>query len=99
MNMQNLMRQAQNLQKDMMKAKEEIDKMFFEGKNSFVTVIVNGKKEVTEVKIEHDSGFDADEMEMLGDIIMLATNDAFKKVDQETDSKMGKFSNMMPGMF
>lgn len=99
MNMQNLMRQAQNLQKDMMKAKEEIDEMSFEGKNSFVTVIVNGKKEITEIKIEHDSDMESDELEMLADIVMLATNEALNKVDQETEKKMGKFSNMMPGMF
>lgn len=99
MNMQALMRQAQNLQKDMMKAKEEIDKMTFEGKRSFVTVIVNGQKEVVEVKINHDSDIEKDEFEMLADMILLATNEANRKVDEETERKMGKFSNMMPGMF
>ncbi len=99
MNMQALMRQAQNLQKDMMKAKEEIDKMTFEGKSSFVTVIVNGQKEVVEVKINHDSDIEKDEFEMLADMILLATNEANRKVDEETERKMGKFSNMMPGMF
>lgn len=98
MNMQALMRQAQTLQNDMMKAKEEIDKMTFEGTNSFVTVTVNGKKEVVNVKIDNE-GLDKDEIEIVEDMILLAVNDANKKVDEETEKKMGKFSNAMPGMF
>ena len=99
MNMQALMRQAQNLQKDMMKTKEAIDKTIFEGVNSFVKVKVNGKKEVVEIIIDKDAGIDLDDLEMLQDILMLAINDAMKKVDKETEIKMGKYSSMMPGLF
>ena len=51
MNIQALMKQAQSLQKDMMKAKEEIDNTLFTGSNSFVTVKVNGKKKVLDIKV------------------------------------------------
>ena len=99
MNMQALMRQAQNLQRDMLKTKEEIDKMEFTGTSSSVTVKVNGKKEVTSVKINVDLDFDVSDIEMLEDMMQVAVNDALKQVDKETEKKMGKYSNMMPGLF
>ena len=99
MNMQALMRQAQNLQKDMLKTKEEIDKMEFTSTSSFVTVKVNGKKEVLSVKITPDDDFDVSDIEMLEEMVQIALNDAFKQVDKETEKKMGKYSSMMPGMF
>ena len=98
MNMQALMRQAQNMQRDIMKSKEEIDKMEFDATSSFVTVKVNGKKEVLSVKINVESDFDISDMEMLEEMVQIALNDAFKKVDKETEKKLGKYSNMIPGL-
>lgn len=98
MNMQALMRQAQNLQKDMLKIQEEIEKTEFEGENSLVKVKVNGKKEVISVNIDKNSTLDAEDLEMLEDMIMVALNNAFKKVDALKEQKMSKFGNI-PGMF
>ena len=97
MNIQALMKQAQSLQKDMMKAKEEIDNTLFTGSNSFVTVKVNGKKEVLDIKIDTDS-VDKDDIEMLQDILMVALNNAFSAVDKVTEQKMSKYANI-PGLF
>ncbi len=99
MNMQALMRQAQSLQKDMMKAKEEIDKMTFEGESSLVKITINGKKEVVKVEIQSDDTLEKEDIEMLQDMIIIATNNAMKKVDQVTEQKLGKFTNGMPGLF
>lgn len=99
MNMQAIMRQAQTLQKDMMKTKEEIDKTIFTGSNSFVTVKVNGKKEVIEIKIDDSVELSKEDLEMLQDVLLLAINDAMKKVDAETEKRMSKYSNLMPGIF
>jgi len=99
MNMQAMLRQAQNLQKDMLKTKEEIDKMEFTSTSSFVTIKVNGKKEVLNVKIDVDSDFDISDMEILEEMVQVAINDCFKQVDKETEKKMGKYSSMMPGLF
>ena len=99
MNMQAILRQAQSLQKDMMKTKDELDKMEFTGTSSLVTVKVNGKKDVLSVKINADDDFDASDLEILEEMIQVAINDAFKQVDKETEKKMGKYSSMMPGMF
>lgn len=98
MNIQAMMKQAQKLQSDMMKAKDEIDKMEFSSTNGLVTVKINGKKEVLEVKIENDSDFYSDDLEMLQDMIVIATNDAMKQVDKVTEEKMGRFSSI-PGLF
>ncbi len=98
MNIQAMMKQAQKLQSDMMKVKDEIDKMEFSSANGLVTVKINGKKEVLEVKIENDSDFSSDDLEMLQDMIVIATNDAMKQVDKVTEEKMGRFSSI-PGLF
>ena len=98
MNIQAMMKQAQKLQKDMLNAKEEIDKKEFEGKSSFVTVKMNGKKEVLEIKIDAET-MDKDEIEMLQDILVVAINDANKKIDKETEEKLGKYTQGMPGLF
>ena len=96
MNIQALMKQAQTLQKDMMKAKEEIDNMTFTGTSSFVTVTVKGDKTVEKVTINNDD-ITSDDKEMIEDMLVVALNDAFKQIDKVTEEKMGKFSNMMPG--
>ena len=96
MNMQALMRQAQQLQNDMMKAKEEIDNMEFTGTSSFVSVLVKGDKTVKKVTINNDE-LTSDDKEMIEDMLVVALNDAFKQIDKITEEKMGKFSNMMPG--
>ncbi len=98
MNIQAMMKQAQKLQSDMMKAKDEIDKMEFSSTNGLVTVKINGKKEIIDVKIESDSDFSSDDLEMLQDMIVIAVNDAMKQVDKVTEEKMGRFSSI-PGLF
>ena len=98
MNLQAMMKQAKKLQKDMMDAKEEIDNTIFVGTSSFVTVEMKGTKEITKVKIEADN-LDKDEIEMLEDMILVAVNEANKKIDKETESKLGKYTQGMPGLF
>ena len=96
MNIQALMKQAQTLQKDMMKTKEEIDNMTFTGTSSFVSVTVKGNQEVTKVTNETDD-ITSDDKEMREDMLVVALNDAFKQIDKVTEQKMGKYSSMMPG--
>ena len=98
MNMQAMLKQAQAMQKDMMKAKEEIDNTTFVGENGLVKVTMNGTKTITNVSIEKE-GFEVDDLDMLQDMFMVATNDAMNKVDKMTDEKMGKYTKGMPGLF
>lgn len=98
MNIQAMMKQAQSLQKDMMKVKEEIDNTEFVGESSLVKITINGTKKVLKVEIKKDGSFEADDLEILEDMIMVAINEANKKVDETTEKKMGKFGNI-PGLF
>ena len=98
MNIQALMREAQKLQKEMMKEKEIIDSTIYEGESSFVKVKVNGKKEIVEVNIAQES-MDKEDIEMLQDILQVAINEAMKKIDKDTEDKMGKYTKGMPGLF
>lgn len=98
MNIQAMMKQAQALQKDMMKVKDEIDKTEFIGQSSFVKVTMKGTKEVVKVEITSEESIDKDDFEMFQDMIMIAVNEAVKKIDKATEEKMGKFGNI-PGLF
>ena len=97
MNMQAMLKQAQALQKDMMKAKEEIDSTEFVGESSLVKVTLKGDRSAVKTEINSES-LDKDDIEALEDMIVLAINDANKKIDKMTESKMGKFGNI-PGLF
>ncbi len=98
MNIQAMMKQAQKLQKQMMEEKEKIDNMEFEGTSSFVTAKANGKKEIISIKIDQEK-IEKEDIEMLEDMVMIAINEAMKKIDETTEQKMGKYTQGMPGMF
>ena len=98
MNMQAMLKQAQKLQKDMMKSQEELNGMIFEGKSSIVEAKVNGKKEILGIKINSEN-IDLDDVELIEDMIVVALNDAMKKVDEKTKEKMGAYTNGIPGLF
>ena len=92
MNMQQIMQQAQRMQRDITKKKEEIDGMEFLGKSEWVEIVFNGKREIKSFKILKDV-IDEDDKEMLEDMIMLAIKDAFSKIDKETESKLGSYAS------
>lgn len=98
MNMQAMLKQAQALQKDMLKIKNEIDSTEFVGESSLVKVTLKGTREAVKVEINKDSDLDKDDLEVLEDMIVVAINDANKKIDDMTEKKMGKYSNI-PGLF
>ena len=98
MNMQAMMQQAQKLQKEMLNIKKEIDEKEFVGESSLVKVTVLGTKEVVKVEINSDDNLEKDDLEMLQDMIMVAVNEANKKVDEETERKMAKYGSI-PGLF
>ncbi len=99
MNIQNLMAQAQKMQKDITKKKEEIDNSTFEGTSEWVTVEINGKKELQKVNITFEGTIEQDDKEMLEDMIKIAINNAVKKVDQEIEDKMGAYGSSLNGLF
>ena len=98
MNIQAIMKQAQKMQKDMLKEKEAIDKMLFTETHSIVEVTVNGSKEIQRINIDKDMDLEKEDLEMLEDAIMIAINNAFKKVDEHTEKTMGKYGQGLSGL-
>jgi len=101
-NMQGMMKQMQKMQKKMAQAQEELGEKRIEGTagGGMVTITVTGHKEVVEVKIKPEV-VDSDDIEMLEDLVLAATNDALKKADELTNQTMGQFTKglNLPGMF
>lgn len=101
-NMNNLMKQAQKLQKQMEDAQKELETKEFEASvgGGAVTVTVTGKKVLTKVSIKPEV-VDEDDVEMLEDLVLAAVNEALKKAEDETNSSMGKLTGGLniPGMF
>ena len=96
MNIQAMMKQAQKLQKEMMETKKIIDETVFTGESSFENVY--GNKKIKEIMIE-EKDLSSDDIEVLQDMIVVAINDAMNKIDKETENKMGKYTQGMPGLF
>lgn len=96
----NLMKQAQEMQKNMQVAQEEIAKMEVSGEagGGMVKVLMTGKHEL--VKVEIDDSL-MDDKEMLEDLFAAAVNSAARRVEEVTQERMGGLSNGMdlpPGM-
>ncbi len=98
MNIQAMMKQAQKMQKDLMNKQAEIEKMEFETKQGFVTVKMNGKKEVISLKIDLDVEFTSDDKDILEDMVKIAINNTCKKIDQTIQDKMGALAGSIPGI-
>lgn len=98
MNLQAIMKQAQAMQKDITKAKKEVDEMKFTVTQSFVTVTLRGDRTVEKVEIDSDAELGKDDIEMLQDMIVVAINQAMKEIDKVTEQKLGKYSNAMQGL-
>src|SRR5260370_32935524 len=97
-NMQAVMKQAEQMQRKM---QEEIALIRVDASagGGMVTVHMDGKKNVTGVKIDSEV---AGDVEMLQDMMMAAFNEAAKEVDEEIQNKMGGMRGVMglpPGMF
>ncbi|AYV68769.1 nucleoid-associated protein, YbaB/EbfC family [Niallia circulans] len=101
-NMQNMMKQMQKMQKKMAEAQEQLGEEKIEGTagGGMVTVVVSGHKEIIDVIIKEEV-VDPEDVEMLQDLVLAATNDALKKADELTNSTMGQFTKglNLPGMF
>lgn len=101
-NMNNMIKQAQKMQQDMLKMQEEMETAEFEATSGggAVTVTATGKKEITSIKLKPEV-VDPDDVEMLEDLILVAVNDVLKKVDGASSEKLGKLTGGMniPGLF
>ena len=92
-NMNNMIRQAQKMQQDMMKAQEELESKTYEAQagGGVVSASVSGKKELLSVTIDPEA-VDPDDVEMLQDLIVAAVNEAIRKATEDAASQMSKLT-------
>ena len=101
-NVSNVVKQAQKMQEKMEQIQEEVEAKEFEAKagGGMVAVTVNGKKEVTAVKVNPEV-VDPEDVETLEDLIMVAVNDAIKQADDAMSEEMSAITGgiNIPGLF
>ena len=92
-NMGNLMKQAQRMQRQMEESQKELETKEFTAKagGGAVEVTVTGKKEVVKVVFDKDA-VDPDDVEMLQDLVMAATNEALRMADAASQEAMGRMT-------
>ena len=95
-NMSNLMKQAQRMQRQMEESAKELESAEFTAGGGAVEVTVTGKKEVTKVKLDPEA-VDPDDVEMLEDLIMAATNEALRKAEEASAANMAKLTGGLGG--
>lgn len=101
-NMNQMMKQVKKMQEQMLKAQEDLANKTFEGTagGGVVSVTVNGQKKVTAVVIKPEA-VDPDDVEMLQDLVLAATNDAMTKAEETAGKEMSKLTGGLniPGLF
>ena len=98
-NMNNLMKQAQRMQRQMEETTKELEEKEYTASagGGAVSVTVNGKKQVVAVKLSEEV-VDPDDIEMLQDLIVAATNEAMRQADEDRSAAMAKFTGGMGGL-
>jgi nucleoid-associated protein EbfC len=97
MNIQNLMAQAKKIQKELEETTKEIESTTFSGENDYIKVEIMGDYNIKKIDILKDEVLQ--DKEMLEDMLILATNSALIKIKNEKDSKLGKYTGGMGGLF
>ena len=99
MNMQALMQQAQKMQKEMTKKKEELNKKNFNGTSELVDVVITGDMTVVSVDIKNKESITVDDLEVIQDMTVIAINDAIGKVKAENENILGAYGSQFGGLF
>ena len=96
MNMQAMLRQAQQMQKQMLSEQEKINNTTFYGENGLVKITMKATKRIEKVEIQKEDDFSKDDLDMIEDMVMVAVNDALSQIDKETEDKLGKYTKGLP---
>ena len=97
-NMNQLMKQAQKMQKQMEEASKNLEEMEVVATSGggAVEVTVSGKKEVTKIKIDEEV-VDPEDVEMLEDLVMAAVNEGLRKIEEASAQSMNKITGGLGG--
>jgi len=100
-NMQDMMKQAQKMQKELLEAQQEAEKLEEEGSagGGMIIAVANGAGKLMSIKIEKDV-IDPEDPDMLQDLVLAAANSALENAQEKVKSKMAKITGGMniPGM-
>lgn len=98
-NMNNLMKQAQKMQRQMEETTKELETKEYTAAagGGAVKVTVSGKKEIVSVQLSEEA-VDPEEIEMLQDLIVAATNEALRLAEEESGSAMAKLTGGIGGL-
>lgn len=101
MDMKQMMRQAQKMQKELNKAQEEIATMSFEATagGGMVTAVASGDMTITSLTIDPDA-VDPEDVEILQDMVVAAVNEALRGVSELSNQRMSAVTGGMniPGL-
>ncbi len=101
-NMNQMIKQAQKMQEQMLKMQEEMETKTFtaDAGGGAVSATVNGKKELLDIVLKEEV-VDPDDIEMLQDLILAAVNEAMRKAEKDSEAQMGSLTGGMniPGLF
>lgn len=99
-NMNNLMKQAQKMQRQMEESQKELEEKEYTAAagGGAVEITVSGKKEIVKVKLAEEV-VDPDDIEMLEDLIVAATNEALRKMEEENSAMMEQLTGGLGGLF
>ena len=98
MNMQQMLMQAQKMQRELAKAQAQLaEKEFTVSKGGAVTVVLKGDKTVVSISVDEDA-FDKDNKEMVEEMIVLAINEAQEKIDEESEAINEKITGRPGGL-
>lgn len=101
-NMNHMIKQAQKMQEQMMKMQEELENKTYESASGggAVKVVFDGKRELKEITISPEV-VDADDVEMLQDLIIAAVNEGLRQIEEDSTSQLGSITGGLniPGLF
>ncbi|UQS87003.1 YbaB/EbfC family nucleoid-associated protein [Nicoliella spurrieriana] len=99
MNMNKMLKQVKQMQKQMGEEQAELNKQEFTGTapDDMVKVTFTGDRKMTDMQIKPEA-IDPDDPDMLSDLVLTAVNEALGKVEDATQSTLGKYTKGMPGM-
>jgi len=94
---QNLLKNIKKMQDEMVTTQQEIESsIFYASAGGVVSVEVKGTKEIIKVEVAKEYVIEGEEdLELLGEMIVAACNQAYNEIDKTTKEKMGKYNDML----
>jgi nucleoid-associated protein EbfC len=97
MNIQAMMAQAKKIQGEIERGTKEIEQTIYKYENDNILIETSGKNEVKRIEIKNDDILE--DKELLADILTVGINNTLEQVKKDKNSKLGKYTNGLGGLF